>query len=191
MKVGLYFGSFNPPHLGHLAIAQAAIQHAGLDEVWLVVSPQNPFKTNDALAPETDRLNMVKLICSPFENIKACDVEFGMPKPNYTYNTLQLLAEHYNHAFQLIIGEDNWRVFHLWREHDRILEQYPLLVYGRRAAETDSTERAHHPNVHFIPGDYLDLSATEIRERVTQGKSISDYVDPAVADYIAAKGLYR
>lgn len=191
MRVGLYFGSFNPPHRGHLAIAQAAIKHAKLDEVWFVVSPQNPFKTNDTLAPESDRLDMVKRVCSPFEYLKPCDIEFGMPRPNYTCNTLQLLSQQFNHAFQLIIGEDNWRVFHQWREHAWILEHYPVLVYGRKTTAAKPTELTHHANVHFIPGDYLDISASEIRERLKRGESISACVDPAVARYIEAKGLYR
>ncbi|MFN5620709.1 MAG: nicotinate (nicotinamide) nucleotide adenylyltransferase [Flavobacteriales bacterium] len=191
MKVGLYFGSFNPPHRGHFAIAQAAIAHHHLDEVWFVVSPQNPFKTNHVLAPENVRLEMVQLICRNNAQLKACDVEFPLPKPNYTCDTLRLLSTQFAHAFHLIIGEDNWRVFDQWREHEWILQHYPVLVYGRRPGEAESSTPNKHAGVHFIPGEYIDVSATEIRSLIQRGASIAELVDDAVADYIEQHNLYR
>ena len=191
MKVGLYFGSFNPPHLGHLAIAQAAIVHGHLDEIWFVVSPQNPFKTNDALAPQDWRLEMVELICAADKRLKACAIEFTLPKPSYTCDTLRLLSEQFEHEFHLIIGEDNWRVFNKWREYDWILKYYPVLVYGRRQTDTASSGNAISGDVQFIPGEYLDVSATEIRDRIRRGESIAALVYPLVETYITTKGLYR
>jgi nicotinate-nucleotide adenylyltransferase len=191
MRVGLYFGSFNPPHLGHLAIADAALKHAHLDEIWFVVSPQNPFKTNDALAPEDQRLDMVELICAADKRLKACPIEFSLPKPSYTCETLRLLSAQFEHEFHLIIGEDNWRVFNKWREYEWILEHYPVLVYGRRQTNTASSGDTISGDVHFIPGAYLDVSATEIRDRIRRGESIAAFVDPLVETYITTKGLYR
>ena len=191
MKVGLYFGSFNPPHLGHSAIARAAIEHVHLDEIWFVVSPQNPFKTNDALAPENHRLEMVELICKADKRLKVCAIEFTLPKPSYTCETLRLLSTQFEHQFHLIIGEDNWRVFDKWREHEWILEHYPVLIYGRRKTNTASSGEALSGNVRFIPGEYLDVSATEIRNRIRDGKSIADFVDPLIETYIKSSGLYR
>jgi nicotinate-nucleotide adenylyltransferase len=191
MKVGLYFGSFNPPHLGHLTIAHAAIKHAHLDEIWFVVSPQNPFKTNDALAPENQRLAMVELMCAADKRLTACAIEFTLPKPSYTCDTLRLLSVQFEHEFHLIIGEDNWRVFNKWREYDWILKHYPVLVYGRRPTATESISHNLSGNVHFIQGEYLEVSATEIRDRIRRGESIAAFVDPLVESYITATGAYR
>lgn len=191
MKIGLYFGSFNPPHQGHFAIAQAAIKHFHLDEAWFVVSPQNPFKTNHALAPENMRLDMVRLMCKNNPQLKACDIEFELPKPNYTCDTLRLLSARFAHEFHLIIGEDNWRVFNQWREYEWILQHYSVLVYSRKESGSEPVKSNTHTNVHFIPGDYLEVSATEIRSRIEKGESINRLVDPTVADYINQSGLYR
>jgi nicotinate-nucleotide adenylyltransferase len=191
MKVGLYFGSFNPPHNGHLAIAHAAIAHCRLDEIWFVVSPQNPFKTHDALAPETMRLDMVRLVCDSDSRLKALDFEFTLPKPNYTCDTLRLLSAEFPHDFQLIIGEDNWRVFNQWREYQWILDHYSVLVYGRKSTEAQPAKPRVDDGVRFIPGDYLDVSATDIRMRIRNGESVAALIDPEVADYIRREGLYR
>lgn len=193
MKIGLYFGSFNPIHNGHLHVATQALLQQQLDEVWLVVSPQNPFKENGELAPEEHRLRMAELACADQSNIHVSDIEFGLPKPSYTIDTLRALsAIDPNHTFQLIIGEDNLAGFERWKEFDSLLQLVELVIYPRASAipEIPSALEPFKSRIHFLCGELVSISATEIRNHIRCAKSIRDLTDVRVADYIAEHKLY-
>jgi nicotinate-nucleotide adenylyltransferase len=193
MKIGLYFGSFNPIHNGHLHVATQALRQQQLDEVWLVVSPQNPFKENGELAPEEHRLRMAQLACADQSNIHVCDIELVLPKPSYTIDTLRALsAIHPNHTLQLIIGEDNLAGFERWKEFDSLLQLVELVVYPRTSAipEIPHALELFKSRIHFLRGELMNISATEIRKRIRCAKSIHDLTGVRVADYIAQYKLY-
>jgi nicotinate-nucleotide adenylyltransferase len=188
MKIGLFFGSFNPIHLGHLIIANAMVNN-DLQEVWFIVSPQNPFKKNAGLLHEFDRLEMVRL--STFDNprLKVSDVEFQLPKPSYTIDTLQVLIKKFpNHEFVLIMGSDNLMQFKNWKAYEQILELTDLYVYPRPGS--DYLEWKEHPSVHFIEAPQLDISATYIRKLVKENKSIKYLVTEDVENYILRKKFF-
>lgn len=189
MKIGLFFGSFNPIHIGHLIIANTMAENADLQEVWLVVSPQNPFKKNTSLLHEFDRYEMVRLALNDSYKLKVTDIEFNMPRPSYTIDTLTYLSEkHPEHQFVLIIGEDNLNPFVKWKNYEKILDYYGLYVYARPGAEKSSL--SEHPNVTFIPSPLLDISATYIRNTIREGKSIRFLVPDLVENFIKRKGFY-
>jgi len=193
MKIGLYFGSFNPIHNGHLHVATQALLQQQLDGVWLVVSPQNPFKENGELALEEHRLRMAELACADQSNIHVCDIEFGLPKPSYTIDTLRALsAKHPQQNFQLIIGEDNLAGFERWKEFDSLLQLVELVVYPRTSAipEIPPVLEPFKSRIHFLRGELVNISATEIRNRIRCAESIRDLTDVRVADYIAQYKLY-
>ncbi len=190
MKIGLFFGSFNPIHIGHLIIANTMAENSDLQEVWLVVSPQNPLKKNASLLHEFDRYEMVSLAVNDSYKLKVTDVEFHLSKPSYTIDTLTYLSEKYpQHQFVLIIGEDNLASFIKWKNYDKILEYYELYVYPRPAAE--KTNLSEHPKVKFVPAPLLDISATYIRSNIKEGKSIRYLVTEQVEAYIHKKLFYR
>lgn len=182
MKVGLFFGSFNPIHIGHMIIANMAYQHADLDEVWFIVSPQNPFKKNKNLLHEHDRYALVQAAISDDYQFRVSDVEFHMSRPSYTIDTLVVLSEKYQHDFRLIIGGDNLGSFTKWKNHQVILDDYGLIVYPRPNAKKSELES--HPNVHLIESPMLDISATLIRNLIKSGKSIKYLVPPGVEERI-------
>ena len=189
MEIGLFFGSFNPVHVGHLIIAQSMVDEAGLDEVWFVVSPQNPLKSSKSLIHEFDRIDMVEAAIDDNDRFKASDIEFNMPRPSYTINTLvQLRESHAGNQFRLIIGEDNLRLFPKWRNSAAILREFGLLVYPRPGA--DSAGLRDHPNVRYIDAPLLDISATYIRQAVKLGKSIRYLVPNKTAEFIYDRKLY-
>ena len=187
--IGLFFGSFNPVHNGHLAIAQYMLAHGGLDELWMVVSPRNPFKREEDLLADEERLRMVQLAVAGYDGIRASDVEFGLPRPSYTINTLRYLSEKYpDYRFVLIIGSDCLNQFHNWRAADEIIRDYPRLVYPRPG--TDPALLAHIPNGRLVDAGYLDISSTRIRDMIRSGLSVDALVPPAVAAYICGHRLY-
>ncbi|UBM58511.1 nicotinate-nucleotide adenylyltransferase [Marinilongibacter aquaticus] len=189
MKIGLFFGSFNPIHIGHLIIGNAMAENTDLDEVWYVVSPQNPFKKNKSLLHEFDRLEMVERAISDNFKLKATDIEFKLSRPSYTIDTLTVLAEKYpRHEFVLIMGEDNLVQFSNWKNHDKILEYYSLYVYPR--PNTPDHDFKAHPKVHFYNSPLLDISATFIRQCIKERKSIRYMVSEPVEKYIELKGFY-
>lgn len=191
MKVGLYFGSFNPPHSGHTAIGLQAIEQFHLDEVWFIVSPQNPFKPISMLAPEGDRMSMVQIACSAHEKLIASDVEFNMPRPSYTCATLRQLTTEFTHHFHLIMGEDNWQSFHLWKEYEWILHNFPVLIYHRSGATANpSIDQRLYASVKMIKGNLLHLSATEIRQRLSAHESVDNLINEDVLHYIRDHHLY-
>ncbi|MEQ8470939.1 MAG: nicotinate (nicotinamide) nucleotide adenylyltransferase [Marinoscillum sp.] len=188
MKVGLFFGSFNPIHVGHLIIASIAHQTTDMDEVWFIVSPQNPFKKNKNLLHEFDRLDLVEAAIADDFHFKASDVEFSMSKPSYTVDTLAVLSDKYNHDFTLIIGEDNLASFKKWKNHHIILEHYGLVVYPRPHAK--KSELMNHPRVSMIEAPEIDISATLIRKMVRKGRSIKYLVPEPVETRIRGKNFF-
>ena len=189
MKIGLFFGSFNPIHVGHLIVANVMATTTDLAQVWFVVSPQNPFKKNNTLLHEFDRLDMVEKAITDNPKLKATDIEFTMPRPSYTIDTLNSLQQkHPQHSFKLIIGEDNLAQFSNWKNYEQILNNFGLYVYPRpNSAKSDFTE---HPNVEMIKAPLLDISATFIRECIKNHQSIRYMVPEAVERYIEVKKFY-
>lgn len=169
-KIGIFGGSFNPIHMGHIALAQAVQQQCGLDEVWLMVSPQNPLKRNDAdLLDDSLRFEMAQKALEGVEGVKACDYEFHLPKPSYTWNTLQHLTKDYpDYTFTLLIGGDNWAHFQRWRHWKDILWHHDVIVYPRD----------EYQGTISVP--LLNVSSTEIRKRVRAGQSISGLVPACI-----------
>lgn len=194
MNIGLFFGSFNPIHVGHLIIANTMATTTDLAQVWFVVSPQNPFKKTKSLLHEFDRLDMVERAIADNSRLKATDIEFSMPKPSYTIDTLVRLSEKYpQHTFRLIMGEDNLAQFANWKNYQAILDYYGLDVYPRpnRAGEpmTESSFKTH-PNVRLVIAPLLDISATFIRESLRANRSIRYLVPDVVEEMIIRKKFY-
>ena len=181
IKTGIFGGSFNPIHNGHVSLARQLKEKAGLDEVWLMVSPQNPLKQNEDLLDDEKRLEMVRLALEGEEGLIACDYEMHLPKPSYTWNTLQALSKDYpEREFVLMIGGDNWALFDKWFHAEDIKRNYRIVIYPRKGAEGG------------IEGlKLINISSTEIRQRIKEGKSIRRMVPKAVADYIRKEGLYE
>lgn len=186
MKVGLFFGSFNPIHHGHLIIGQYMLDQAKLDEVWFVVSPQNPLKKGKDIMDADHRLNMVKLAIKGNEKFKACDVEFDMPIPSYSWLTLQKLQEnHPKVEFQLIMGTDNLAHLEKWKDHEEILMKYEILAYFRDGSP--GGEFAKNQKVRVMKGPMLNISASYVRGLVRMGRSIQYLVPDDVAKYMQTK----
>lgn len=186
MRIGVFGGTFNPPHNGHIQLARTFLREAALDEVWLMVSPQNPFKVNDALPSDDYRLRLVQAAVEAEEGLKACDFEFHLEKPSYTWRTLEALRNAYlQHEFTLLVGGDNWAAFDRWAHPDEILAHHDLYVYPRPGSELD--EASLPKRVHVLHGQLLDISSTEIRQRLKAGQSIADLVPQGVAELLEAK----
>jgi nicotinate-nucleotide adenylyltransferase len=188
-EIGLFFGSFNPIHTGHMIIANLVKETTSVEEVWFIVSPQNPFKKNKNLLHEFDRLDMVNAAIADDYQFRSSDVEFNMPRPSYTIDTLTLLQEkHPDKKFKLIIGEDNLASFPKWKNHDKILEHFGLIVYPR--PNSKPSDLRNHKNVQVIDAPEVDISATLIRKLVKNGKSINFLVPDTVAGLIQSKGFF-
>ncbi|MGB3778559.1 MAG: nicotinate (nicotinamide) nucleotide adenylyltransferase [Tunicatimonas sp.] len=193
MNIGLFFGSFNPIHLGHLIIANVVREQTNLQQVWFVVSPQNPFKKAKSLLNEYDRLRMVELAVEDNYDLRACNIEFSMPKPSFTADTLAYLSERYpTHQFHLILGSDNLTHFHRWKNYQAIIDHHTLYVYARPEASASkiNDEISNHPSLHYVEAPLLNISATFIRSLVQQDRSVKYLVADRVADYIRDKKLY-
>lgn len=188
-KIGLFFGSFNPIHIGHLILANYMANHTDLDEVWLVISPQNPLKKSKGLADMYDRLEMAHLGIGDSEKLRASDIEFQLSKPSYTVNTLVYLEEKYpEYAFSLIMGGDNLQNLHKWKNYEILLRDHEIYVYPRPGY--DPGKFAEHPSVHLTDTPHMEISSTFIRQSLKDGKSIRYLVPDAVIDFIESKGLY-
>lgn len=189
-EVGLFFGSFNPVHMGHMIIANLVKETTDVKEVWFIVSPQNPFKKNKSLLHEFDRLDMVRAAIADDYSFKAVDIEFNMPKPSYTIDTLTLLQDKYpDKKFHLIIGQDNLEAFPRWKNYQMILENFNLIVYPRPNA--NSAEFVKDYNVQLIEAPEVDISATLIRKLVREGKSIKYLVPEPVEFLIKSKDYFK
>ncbi len=190
MKVGLYFGSFNPIHIGHLIIANHVAEHTDVDQVWLVVSPQNPLKPAASLLNEYQRLHLVQLAIEDNPQLKASDVEFKLPKPSYTIDTLVYLEEKYpNHQFSIILGGDSFSNIGKWKNADVLLKNYQLIVYQR--PEFAPTNSPANKNITVLNAPLLDISATTIRQYIKQGKSIQYLVANKVREEIDKNRYYK
>ncbi|UXE65422.1 MAG: nicotinate-nucleotide adenylyltransferase [Chryseotalea sp. WA131a] len=189
-KIGLFFGSFNPIHIGHLIIANIMAENVDLKKVWLIVSPQNPLKPSKGLLHEFDRYDMAKAAVADHYKIEVSDVEFHLPKPSYTIHTLAYLTEkHPDKDFKVIIGEDNLESFAKWKNHEQILNQYGLYVYPRPHVTNSDLKR--HAHVKMVDAPLLDISATYIRESIKNNKSIRYLVPEAVEAIIRLKDFYK
>ena len=189
-KTGLYFGSFNPIHVGHLIIAEYLLEHSDLQELWFVVSPQNPLKKKASLLDDRERLHIVNLAIEDDLRFKACDVEFSLPKPSYTSYTLQVLREqHPNREFCLIMGEDNLQTFTKWFNWEYILENYHLYVYPRPGY--DGGDVRNQPHVPLIDAPQMEISSTMIRESIREGKLVRYMLPDKVFRYLDEEGFYR
>ncbi len=190
MKIGLFFGSFNPIHIGHMIIANIMAENSDLKKVWFVVTPQNPFKPSKGLLHEFDRYDMVKAAIADNYKLEVSDVEFNLPKPNYTIFTLAYLREkHPGKDFKLIVGEDNLESFTKWKNYEEILTQFGLYVYPR--PDVTNSELKRHPNVTMVEAPLLDISATYIRNCIKNNKSIRYLVPEPVEQMIRQKGFYK
>ena len=183
MKIGIFSGSFNPIHLGHTRLAAYIRQHAGLDEVWLMVSPNNPLKSANELMDEKLRYHLAQLATAEIEGIRASDFELHLPKPNYTIHTLeQLTAAYPQHQFCLIIGSDNMAIFHKWKDWQRILDHYPIIVYPR-AGDDLTALKQQYPMMHVIEGaPMLNISATQIRAHLQDDTLLREWLHPCVRE---------
>ncbi len=189
MKVGLFFGSFNPIHIGHLIIANTVLEKTDLSKVMFVVSPQSPFKNSSALIPEYDRLEMVRLAIFDNLDFEVSDIEFHMPKPSYTVDTLAYLSEKYpEREFSVIVGEDNLAGFNKWKNYETILKYYRLIVYPR--PNTKESPLDIQEVVKMIDAPLMEISATFIRDCVRKNQSIRYLVHPEVENYIKRKKIY-
>ena len=187
MIIGLFFGSFNPIHTGHLVIAQAMLNHAAIDQIWFVVSPQNPFKKKQSLLGERERFYMVELATENHDRMRPSNIEFQLPQPSYTIDTLAVLSDKYkNYQFALIMGSDNLENFEKWKNYEQILENYSIFVYPRPGYEVTS----QHPNIQSIPAPLMEISATYIRNLIKQQKSIQFLVPEKVQQYLANQHYY-
>ena len=191
MNIGLFGGSFNPIHNGHVWLAKALLRETGLDEVWFMVSPQNPLKQNRQLLDDNQRFRLVQLALEDEPRLRPCDYEFHLPKPSYTWNTLQALSNDYpDREFVLLMGGDNWSLFDRWFHHEDILRNYEIVVYPRRGSGmTDKMLGAPSPRI--VEAELLDISSTEIRQRIKDGKGIRRMVPKAVADFIMENNFYE
>ena len=189
-QIGLFFGSFNPIHVGHLIIGNYMANYTELDEVWFVVSPQNPFKEKKSLANMYDRLEMANLAIGNADRLRTSDIEFSLPQPSYTIDTLTYLQERYpDHQFALIMGGDNLAGLKKWKNADIILRDYRVIVYPRPGYPVDS-ELVNPPSVTITETPNMELSSTAIRKAVKSGKSIQFQTPDAVIDFIDKKGFY-
>jgi nicotinate-nucleotide adenylyltransferase len=189
MKIGLYFGSFNPIHHGHLIIANYLLQKTNLDQVWLVISPQNPFKQNHSLLNEYHRLHLAQVAIEGETKIKASDIEFRLPKPSYTINTLTYLEEKYPaNKFAIIMGSDSYQNIDKWKNASVILERYEIYVYQRPGFEVRKDLKSQ---LTMIDAPLLQISATQIREMIARGNSIRYLVPDTVKEEIERNHYYR
>lgn len=190
IQTGLFGGSFNPIHNGHLLLARHLLKEARLDEIWFMVSPQNPFKQNQDQLDDKMRMELVELAVANEPKMKACDFEFGLPRPSYTWNTLQQLQKIYpERSFTLIVGADNWLCFDQWYHAADIEKGYPIVIYPRQGA--DISHCVFPPNIAIVDTPLIDISSTEVRDRLGRNESINGLVPDSVERKIKEEGLYR
>ncbi len=187
--VGILGGSFNPVHIGHMMVASYLVEWGYVDKVWLTLSPLNPLKEGYELLPDIKRLQMLSIAARGAEKIDICDIELTMPRPSYTINTLDLLAERFpDTRFKLVIGSDNWRIFDQWREPQRILDNYGVLVYMRPGYPVNDDGTAGMEIVH---APMADISSTMVREAIAKGRDMNYFLPAGVYQYIRENKLYQ
>lgn len=203
MKIGLYFGTFNPIHVGHLVIANYMADYTDLDQVWLVVSPQNPLKKKASLLEDFHRLALVKVAIEDNDKLRASDIEFNLPQPSYTTNTLAYIQDQYSeHEFCLIMGEDNLRTLHKWKNHEYILDHHDLYVYPRvltiqeeqELEDINSTSTnlyEDHPKVHLCDAPVMKVSSSFIRQAIKEQKDVRYLLTEPVHKYVDEMNFYK
>ena len=202
MKIGLYFGTFNPIHIGHLIIANHLAEYSGLDQIWMVVTPHNPLKNKQTLLEDHQRLHLVYLALEEYPKIKPSDIEFKLPQPNYTVNTLAHLQDKFpQHEFSLILGEDNLKTLHKWKNFEVILQNHKIYVYPRVSDEavTNSNKKSfklnlEHKNnskIYFIDAPIVEISSTFIRENIKNKKNVRPLLSEKVWEYIDNNNFYK
>lgn len=190
MHVGLFFGSFNPVHIGHLALANYMLSFTDMDQVWLVVSPHNPLKKKSGLLNQNDRLHLVNLALDFNPKIKSTNIEFDLPQPSYTINTLAHLKEKFpEHQFSLIMGQDNLQTLDKWKNYEEILKKYHIYVYPRKNVK--SSEFDSHKHVHLTEAPVMEISSTFIRNAIKSNKNIQYFMHPKVWEYIDEMNFYK
>ena len=192
MKVGLYFGSFNPVHIGHTILANHMLEFTDMDQVWMVVSPHNPHKHKSSLLEDYHRLEMVHKATEKYDNIKPSDIEFKLSQPSYTVNTLAHIGEKYpNDEFSLIMGQDNLVSFKKWRNHEYILANNEIYVYPRLTTKKAPDDLLNNEKIHFIDAPIIDISSTLIRGMIDNNKETRPLLDTKVYDYIDSMNFYK
>lgn len=192
-RIGLYFGTFNPVHIGHLIIANHMVEFSDLDEVWFVITPKSPFKTKKSLLDNHHRYQLVYEAIKDYPDLKASKIEFDLPQPNYTVHTLVHIQEKYGHDldFSLIMGEDNLKGFHNWKNYEVILENHAIYVYPRISEGELAEPFKNHPKIHRIAAPIMEISSTFIREQIRSGKNIRPMLPEATWAYIDQMNFYR
>jgi nicotinate-nucleotide adenylyltransferase len=192
MKIGLYFGTFNPIHIGHLTIANHMVEYSDLNQVWFVVTPHSPFKKKQTLLDDYQRLEMVYRATKDYTKLKPSDIEFKLPQPNYTINSLAYLQEKYpDYEFSLIMGEDNLKGFHKWKNYELILEHHDIYVYPRITEDNIKTQFHTNKKVHFINAPIMELSSTFIRNAIKEGKNVRPMLPEHVWEYLDEMNFYK
>ncbi len=192
MKVGLFFGTFNPIHIGHLTIANHIAEYSDLDQVWFVVTPHSPFKKKNSLLDDHQRLEMVYQAVKDYPKLRQSDIEFNLPQPNYTINTLVHLEEKFpDHEFALIMGEDNLKSFHKWKNYQLILELHDIYVYPRISEGKVETQFDEHPKIHHVDSPIMELSSTFIRKSIKEGKNVRPMLPENVWEYLDEMNFYK
>lgn len=192
MKIGLFFGTFNPIHIGHLTIANHLAEYSDLDKVWFVVTPHSPFKKKSTLLDNAHRYEMVYRATENYLKLEPNNIEFNLPQPNYTINTLVYLHEKYpDYEFALIMGEDNLKGFHKWKNYEIILNNYHLYVYPRLSSGTVETSLINHKNIHRVEAPIMELSSTFIRQAIKDGKNVKPMLPEPVWKYIDEMNFYK
>lgn len=192
MNIGLYFGSFNPIHVGHLIIANQLVENSNLDQVWFVVTPHNPFKKKSSLLDNHQRLEMVFRATKDYTKLKPSDIEFNLPQPNYTVNTLAHLEEKYpKKSFSLIMGEDNLKSFHKWKNYQVILDNHNIYVYPRISEGVVETQFDGHKKIHKVEAPIIEISSTLIRNAIKVGKNVKPMLPEHVWEYLDEMNFYK
>jgi nicotinate-nucleotide adenylyltransferase len=192
MKIGLYFGTFNPIHIGHLIIANHMAENSDLEQIWLVVTPHNPHKQKSTLLDDYQRFHLVHLATEDYPKIKPSDIEFKLAQPNYTVHTLAHLKDHFPlHEFSLIMGEDNLNSLHKWKNFEYILENHNLYVYPRVSVNDENNDLLNHARVHKVAAPIVEISSTFIRENIKSKKNFRPLLPEKVWEYIDHNNLYK
>ena len=190
-RVGLFFGTYNPVHIGHMVIANYMVEFTEMDEIWMVVTPHNPFKKKNSLLKDYDRLHLVQLAIGDDSRLKASNIEFDLPQPNYTCDTLVYLGEKFpDRNFALIMGADNLNHFHKWKNHEVILENHELYVYPRMDSN-DGGELKRHYKVNYVEAPVMRISSTFIRKALKEGQDVRHFMPTRVAEYVEEMNLYK
>ena len=191
-KVGLFFGTFNPIHVGHLIIANHIAEYSDLDQVWFVVTPHSPFKKKKTLLDDHHRLQMVMRVVEDYSKLRASDIEFNLPQPNYTINTLVYLEEKYpDYEFALIMGEDNIKGLHKWKNYELILERHTIYVYPRISDNPATSNLIDHAKIKKVDAPIIELSSTFVRKAIKEGKNIRPMLPHSAWLYLDEMNFYK